>query len=121
MHQHLRPRLQAGGLLACAVVAGVTGCAAHANIARGGTETFVLSSDSSASNPDYLGTASGVFSDKGTFPGIGNGHNASMSKLSGGTFVVTHPASAAKTTLQTVNSRTCAVILEQRGTFSLGK
>ncbi len=121
MHQHLRPRLQAGGLLASAVVAGLTGCAAHANVARGGTETFVLSSASSASNPDYLGTASGVFSDKGTFPGIGNGRNASMAKLSDGTFVVTHPASAARTTLQTVNNRTCAVVLEQRGSFTVGK
>jgi len=121
MHQQVRLRLQAVGLLAITAVAGLTGCAAHANVAREGTERFVLSSDSAASNPDYSATASGLFADRGTFPGIGNGRNASMAKLAGGTFVVTHPSADAKTTLQTVNSHTCAVVFEQKGTFTVGK
>jgi|HubBroStandDraft_5_1064220.scaffolds.fasta_scaffold11998_4 hypothetical protein len=121
MHQQLRLRLRAGGVLAITAVAGLAGCSAHVKVAREGTETFVLSTDSAASNPDYSATASGLFADRGTFPGIGDGRNASMAKLAGGTFVVTHPSADAKTTLQTVNSHSCAVVFEQRGTFTVGR
>ena len=53
MHQHQRPGLRAAGLLTAATVAVVAGCSAHATSAREGEETFVLRSDSAASNPDY--------------------------------------------------------------------
>jgi hypothetical protein len=120
MHQHLR-------LLACAlatvpVAAVIAGCAVtHATAAREGTETFVLRSDSASSNPDFSATASGLFAASGTFPGIGNGQNQSLARLPGGTFVVTHPVKDEKTTLQSVNSKTCKVRFDQTGTFTVAK
>lgn len=118
MHQQLRP--QACGLLAAASVLALAGCAAQATPARGGNEKFVLRSDSWPGNPVYAATASGVFSDTGTFPGIGNGRNQSLARLSDGTFILTHLAGV-KTTLQKTDSRTCAVILDQKGSFTLGR
>ena len=120
MHQHLR--LRAGGLATVSVAVVVAGCGAiHATAAREGAETFVLSTDSASSNPDFSVTASGLFSATGTFPGIGNGQNQSLARLPGGTFVVTHPVSDEKTTLQSVNSKTCRVRLDQTGTFTVAK
>ena len=66
-------------------------------------------------------TASGVFSAAGTFPGIGDGRNQSIARFPGGTFIVTHPAAGAKTTRQTMNSHTCAVVFDQKGTFTVAK
>ena len=74
-----------------------------------------------ARRPVYAATASAVFSDTGTFPGIGNGRNQSLARLSGGTFVLSHPAAGEKTTLQKTDSRTCAVVIDQNGTFPVGR
>jgi len=124
MHQNLglRPRAFAGALFAAASAVGLAaGCAAHPTPARGGSEKFVLRSNSWLGDPVYAARASGVFSDSGTFPGIGNGRNESLARLSGGTFVLTHPATAEKTTRQQTDSRTCAVVIDQKGNFTLGR
>jgi hypothetical protein len=98
----------------------IAGCVAtHATAAREGNETFVLHSDSASSNPDFSVTASGLFAASGTFPGIGNGQDQSLARLPGGTFVVTHPVKAEKTTLQSVNSKTCRARFDQTGTFTV--
>ncbi len=120
MHQHLR--LLAGALATVSVAGVITGCTAtHATTAREGTETFVLRTDSAASNPDYAVTASGVFSATGTFPGIGNGQDQSLAKFPDGIFVVTHPVKDEKTTYQSVNSKTCRATFDQKGTFTVAK
>jgi hypothetical protein len=119
---HLHPRLRAGALAAVPVAAVIAGCSAtHATAARYGNETFVLSTDSASSNPDFSVTASGLFAATGTFPGIGNGQNQSLARLPGGTFVVTHPAKDEKTTVQSVNASTCKIRFDQKGTFTVGK
>ena len=120
MHQHLR--LRAGGLVTVSVTAVIAGCVPiHSTAAREGTETFVLRSDSASGNPDFSVTASGLFSAVGTLPGVGNGQNQSVARLPGGTFVVIHPVRDEKTTLQSVNSTTCRVRLDQTGTFTVAK
>ena len=124
MHQNLgqRPRAFAGALIAAASVIGLAaGCAARPTPARGGSEKFVLRSDSWLGDPVYAARASGVFSDSGTFPGIGNGRNQSLARLSGGTFILTHPATGEKTTLQQTDGRTCAVVIDQKGNFTVGR
>lgn len=122
MHHQTRLRAQAVGLLTAASVSALAGCSAHAtSAARGGSEKLILRSDSSSANPVYSVTASGVFSATGTFPGIGDGRNQSIARLSDGTFVVTHPASSQKATVQHMDGRTCAVILDQKGTFTVGR
>ncbi len=115
MHLQLRLRAHACVLLAATSVLVLAGCSAHATPARGGNEKFVLRSDSWPGNPDYAVTASGVFADTGTFPGIGNGRNQSLARLSGGTFVFTRPATQEKTTRQQTDSRTCAVVARTEG------
>jgi hypothetical protein len=120
MHQHLR--LLAGPLATVSVAAMIAGCTtSHATTAREGTETFVLRTDSAASNPDFSVTASGLFSATGTFPGIGNGQNQSLAKFPDGTFVVTHPVKDQKTTYQSVDSKTCKATFDQKGTFTVAK
>jgi hypothetical protein len=121
MHLQLRLRPHACRLLAATSVLVLAGCAAHATPARGGNEKFVLRSDTWPGNPDYAATASGVFADTGTFPGIGNGRNQSLARLSGGTFVFNRLATQEKTTRQQTDSRTCAVVVEQKGSFTLGR
>ena len=124
MHQNLGLRLRAfaGVLFAAASIVGLAaGCAPHPTSARGGNEKFVLRSDSWLGDPVYAARASGVFSDSGTFPGIGSGRNQSLARLSGGTFILTHPASAEKTTRQQTDSRTCAVVIDQKGYFTVGR
>jgi hypothetical protein len=116
-----RPRALACALSAAAGVVLVAGCAAHHTPARGGNEKFVLRSDSWLGDPVYAARASGVFSDSGTFPGIGNGRNQSLARLSGGTFVLTHPATAEKITLRQTDSRTCAVVIDQKGSYTVGR
>jgi hypothetical protein len=120
MHQRPRPRLAVGGLLALAAVsAGCMGSVPRA--AREGPELLVLTANSAASNPDFSGVASGVFRAKGTFPGVGNGQDASLARLPGGTFVVSHPAGAQKVTRESVNARNCAVVLDRAGRFTVGQ
>lgn len=120
MHQHLR--ILAGALATVAVVGVIAGCStSHATSAREGAETFVLRTDSAASNPDFSVTATGLFSATGTFPGIGNGQSQSLAKFPGGTFVVTHPVRAQKTTYQAVDSKTCRATFDQKGTFTVAK
>jgi hypothetical protein len=120
MRQRPGPRLAACGLLALAAVsAGCTGSVPPA--AREGSELLVLTANSAASNPDFSGVASGVFRAKGTFPGVGNGQDASLAKLPGGTFVVSHPAGAQKVTRESVNARSCAVVLDRAGPFTVGQ
>ena len=100
----------------------LVGCSAHATPARGGNEKFVLRSDSWPGNPDYAATASGVFADTGTFPGIGNGRNQSLARLSGGTFRVQSPGqSGAGDAGSKTDSRTCAIVVEQKGSFTLSR
>jgi hypothetical protein len=81
----------------------------------------VLRSDSWPGNPDYAVTATGVFADTGTFPGIGNGRDQSLARLAGGTFVLTHPAAREQTVRQQTNSSTCAIVLDQKGSFTVGR
>ena len=121
MHLQLRLRAHACVLLAATSVLVLAGCSAHATPARGGNEKFVLRSDSWPGNPDYAASASGVFADTGTFPGIGNGRDQSLARLSGGTFVLTHPATQEQTTRQQTDSRTCSVVLDQKGSFTVGR
>ena len=121
MYLQLRLRPHACGLLAATSVLVLAGCSAHATPARGGNEKFLLRSDSWPGNPDYAATASGVFADTGTFPGIGDGRNQSLARLTGGTFVLSHPAAQEQTTRQQTDSRTCAVVIEQKGSFTLGR
>jgi hypothetical protein len=116
----LRLRGSAAALLTSVVA--LAGCSAHAtSAAREGNEKFVLRSDTSSLNPVYAVTASGVFAGTGTFPGIGDGRNQSMARFSDGTFIVTHPARDQKTTVQQVDSRTCAMIVDQTGTYTIGR
>lgn len=122
MHHQLRLPVQACGLLTTATALVLAGCSAHAtSAAREGNETFVLRSDSSSANPVYSVTASGVFPATGTFPGIGDGRNQSIARFPAGTFVVTHPVSDQKTTVQQMDSHSCAVIVDQKGSFTVGR
>jgi hypothetical protein len=121
MYLQLPLRAHACVLIAATSVLLLAGCSARATPARGGNEKFVLRSDSWPGNPDYAVTASGVFADTGTFPGIGNGRNQSLARLSGGTFVFNRLATPEKTTRQQTDSRTCAVVVEQKGSFTLGR
>jgi hypothetical protein len=121
MPLQLRLRARAAVLLTAASAAALAGCSAHANsAAREGNEKFVLRSDASSLNPVYAATASGVFSASGTFPGIGDGRDRSMARFSDGTFIVTHLAKDQKTTVQQVDSRTCAMIVDQTGPYTIG-
>jgi len=121
MHHQPCLRARALGLLAAAAAAALAGCSAHpTSAARGGNERFVLRSDASSVNPVYKVSASGVFSASGTFPGIGDGRDQSLARFPDGTFVVTHPASDLKPTVHDMDSRTCAMILDETGTFTVG-
>jgi hypothetical protein len=90
-------------------------------VARAGNERLVLRSAASSLNPVYAVSASGVFAGAGTLPGIGDGRNESMARFSDGTFIVTHPVQDQKTTVQQVDSRTCAMIVDQTGTYTIGR
>jgi hypothetical protein len=119
MYLQLRP--SACGLLAATGVLVLAGCSPHATPARGGNEKFVLRSDSWPGNPGYAMTASGVFADTGTFPGFGNGRNQSLARLADGTFVLTQPAGQETTTRRQTNTATCALALDQKGSFTVGR
>jgi hypothetical protein len=111
--------LPVGVLLAAATAA--AGCAARAqSTARAGAEELVLSSNSAAGNPAYKLVTYGVFRETGTSVGIGNGQNESLAKLPDGTFVVRHPVADQKVTLESVNPRSCEVVVDQSGTFTVG-
>jgi hypothetical protein len=123
MHQVLRAAMSVGGL--AALVATAAGCsnagATQTTAARGGAETLVLTTRSGAPNPVYSVAASGVFKASGTASGIGNGKDSSLVKLPGGTFRITHPVQAEKISHQSLNKKTCVVLLRQTGTFTLSK
>jgi hypothetical protein len=113
-----RPLRFAGALLA--VAAATAACGARAQTAaRDGAEEFVLTTTSSAANPVYKMAALGVFKDQGTLDGIGNGQAESLAKLRLGTFVVSHPTANQKVIHESVNPRTCQVVLEETGSFTI--
>jgi hypothetical protein len=115
-----RPLSLAAALLA--VAAATAACGARAQTAaRDGAEEFVLTTTSSAANPVYKMAALGVFKDQGTLDGIGNGQAESLAKLRHGTFVVSHPTANQKVIHESVNPRTCQVVLEERGTFTIDR
>jgi hypothetical protein len=112
--------LLAGALLAGA--GGTAGCAARAQSSvRAGAEELVLSTDSGASNPDYKLLVYGVFRGTGTSVGIGNGQNQSLAMMPGGTFVVSHPVADLRVRHQSVNPRSCEIVVEQTGTFTVSR
>jgi hypothetical protein len=124
MHQLLRAAMSAVALLGLAAAAGCSKAGAGTGdetAARGGAETFVLTTSSSAPNPAYAITAAGVFAAKGTLTGIGAGQNSSLAKVAGGSFVMSHPVQDEKVTHRTLSTRTCAVLLKQTGSFTLSK
>jgi hypothetical protein len=81
----------------------------------------VLTARSAAPDPAYTGVASGVFRARGTFRGVGDGADATLANLPGGTFVLTHPAAAQKVTRESVNARSCAAVLDRAGKITFGQ
>jgi hypothetical protein len=113
-----RLTMTAGGLLALAFAA--SGCAGRsAPQAVGGAENFVLTTTSSAADPVYQVRASGAFAAKGTFASVRTGPDESMVRFPGGTFIMTHPLSSVRFTVQSLNKHSCAAVLERTGTFTL--
>ena len=120
MRQSTRPVLLAVGLLV--VAAATVACGASARTAaRQGAEEFVLTTTSSADNPVYKMAALGVFKAQGTLSGIGNGQAESLARLRAGTFVVSHPTANQKVIHESVNPRTCVVVLEETGRFTINR
>jgi hypothetical protein len=122
MHQVLRATMSAAALLALAAAAGCSKAGASDETpARGGAESFVLTTSSSDPNPGYAVTAAGVFAATGTLTGVGSGQNSSLAKVTGGTFVMTHPVQDEKVSHRSLSKKTCVVLLTQTGSFTLSK
>jgi hypothetical protein len=105
-------------------VAALSACGSSAPAAAApasGTETTIMTTNSTASNPRFSLTASGVFAGKGTLVGIGNGEDASTAKLADGTFVVNHPEDKTKTVSQSLDTKSCAAKIVEEGPYTLSK
>jgi hypothetical protein len=120
MRQSLRAALTAGSLAGLAAVAGCsTAGASPSSQARGGAETLVLTTGSAAADPVYSVAARGIFQGAGRVTGIGDGKNASLVTLPGGTFRISHPVSGEQTGQRQLNRKTCAVLVTESGSFTL--
>jgi hypothetical protein len=105
-------------------VAALSGCGSSSPAKAApasGTETTVMTTSSTASNPSFALDASGVFAGKGTLVGNGNGKDSSTAKLSDGTFVVNHPQGKQKTVSESLDSKSCAAKLVEQGPYTLSK
>ncbi len=118
MPHALRLTTTAGGLLALALSAAACAAGGNGTQAIGGPETFVLTSTSAVAYPAYLVTASGAFAAKGTLAAMAPGQ--STAKFRDGTFVLTHPVNDVRVAVRSLNHRTCAAVLDQTGTYTIG-
>jgi hypothetical protein len=119
MHAAIRPAAVAVSLLAGLAV--LAGCASggHGSPARHGTETLVFSTHQLTGNLDFTATASGVFKATGSFTQVGSS-DQSRAVFPHGSFLVTHPRSAAaKVTSQSVNHATCVATETERVPYTI--
>jgi hypothetical protein len=105
-------------------VAALTGCGSSSPAkaaSTSGTETTIMTTSSTSSNPSFALTSSGVFAGKGKLVGIGNGQDSSTAKLSDGTFVVNHPQGQQKIVSESLDSSSCAARRVEQGPYTITK
>jgi hypothetical protein len=105
-------------------VAALTGCGSSAPAKaapESGSETTIMTTSSTSSDPTYALTTSGVFAGKGTLVGNGDGKDSSTAKLSDGSFVVSHPQDKTKTVSESLDSKSCVAKIVEQGPYTITK